>query len=208
MGITHTKVTVIADDPNYDVGADEWNDDHVVTASDIPIVDTGSLITATEVEGALAELATEVFADVFVGPFHPLGFTQTGAMTAANFAFLSPFEVHRSIARTGARTYISVQSGNIDIGIYNAAGTRIASTGSIACPATGEQTVAFTGSVTLDPGERYYLAFAADNTSVATAIRHGIINTSGYIGIGALPLPATLVPPGTGTIENWMWVLT
>ena len=56
MGITHTKVTVIADDPNYDVGADEWNDDHVVTASDIPIVDTGSLITATEVEGALAEL--------------------------------------------------------------------------------------------------------------------------------------------------------
>jgi len=60
MGITHTKVTVIADDPNYDVGADEWNDDHVVTASDIPIVDSGGLITATNAETAFAEIATDV----------------------------------------------------------------------------------------------------------------------------------------------------
>jgi hypothetical protein len=146
--------------------------------------------------------------DIFIGPFDPRDFTQTGAMTAADYAFLMPFSVKRPVTRTGARTYIAAQSGNIDVGIYSAAGTRLASTGSISCPATGERTVAFTASVTLYPGILYYLAFAADNTSVATAIRHGIIATSGYVGIGSLPLPSTIAVPGNPANENFMWVLT
>lgn len=55
MGITHTKVTVIADDPNYDVGADEWNDDHVVTglSANLPtLLVAASNATAKETDAA------------------------------------------------------------------------------------------------------------------------------------------------------------
>jgi hypothetical protein len=146
--------------------------------------------------------------DTFVGPFDPRDFTQTGAMTAANFAFLMPFTVAMPRTVTGARTYIATQSGNICVGIYDAAGNRVASTGTLACPAAGERSVAFTAPVTLMPGVRYYLAFASSNTTVALAIRHGIIATSGYVDITALPLPSTISVPGNPAVENWMWVLT
>ncbi|HET9667359.1 MAG TPA: hypothetical protein VFP09_11400, partial [Desertimonas sp.] len=146
--------------------------------------------------------------DIWLGPYNPADFTQTGAMTAANYAFTAPFQVFRPHTVTGARTYIAVQSGNICVGIYDSSGVQVATTGTIACPAVGERTVTFDEAATLYPGRKYYLAFAADNTTVATAIRSGIIATGGYEGIGSLPLPATLtVPSPNGALENFMWVL-
>jgi hypothetical protein len=146
--------------------------------------------------------------DIWIGPFNPAEFTQTGAMTAANYAFTSPFNVGMPRTVVGARTYIAVQSGNICVGVYASTGGRLATTGSIACPAAGERAITFTAPVTLYPGRTYYLAFAADNTSVATAVRTGIIATGGYEGLGSEVLPATLTLPGNAALENFMWVLT
>jgi hypothetical protein len=146
--------------------------------------------------------------DVFVGPFDPRSFTQTGAFTAANYAFHMPFAVKRPVTVSGARTYIATQSGNIDVGIYSATGELLTSVGGVACPAAGERTVTFAESIPLVPGTLYYLTFVADNTTVALAIKHGLIATSGYDGPGNYPLPATASPPGNPANENWMWVLT
>ena len=55
MAITHALVA----DGDPLVGAADWNDAHVVTAADIPIVDAADDFTATEVEGALAELQAD-----------------------------------------------------------------------------------------------------------------------------------------------------
>lgn len=60
MSITHAKVSAKADGADTSlVLPSDWNDDHVVslTAADVAIVDSGALITATDVEGALQELA-------------------------------------------------------------------------------------------------------------------------------------------------------
>lgn len=56
MGITHAKVSEATEgsDPNK-VRTSDWNADHVVTAADIPIVDTGGKFTGTNVETALQE---------------------------------------------------------------------------------------------------------------------------------------------------------
>lgn len=37
--ITHTKVATVPDDPNYEVGTDEWNDEHVI-ALDVGVIAT------------------------------------------------------------------------------------------------------------------------------------------------------------------------
>jgi hypothetical protein len=37
MGIKHTKVTALADDPAYDVSSNEWNDDHTIDDASIAI---------------------------------------------------------------------------------------------------------------------------------------------------------------------------
>ena len=168
--------------------------------------DLGNILGTYSTEHFVSSARSEP--DIFVGPFDPRGFTQTAAMTAANFAFLMPFSVSLAHTVSGARTYIATQSGNICVGIYDSAGIRRATTFTIACPATGEQTVTFDEPMTLNPGVTYYLAMAANNTTMAMAHRNSLIYSSGYVDITALPLPATISIPGNPALENWMWVLT
>ena len=59
--------------------------------------------------------------DIWIGPDDPRAYTVT-AVGVANFAFLHAFQVFRPHTVTTAKTYIAAQSGNIDVGIYNAAG--------------------------------------------------------------------------------------
>lgn len=66
---------------------------------------------------------------------------------------------------TGARVRVNVSSGNISVGIFSAdGGTRHATTGTIACPGTGNQAVTFTSAVALPPGI-YVAALSCDNTT-------------------------------------------
>lgn len=98
---------------------------------------------------------------------------------------------------------IAVQSGNICIGVYRNSGqgrsavpgTRIASSGAIACPAVGYQDIALGSTVLMQPGD--WLAISADNT---TATFRCAISSAGasnlglgrqYIQTTAHPLPTT-----------------
>lgn len=85
----------------------------------------------------------------------------------ANFLGCVWLTVLRELTVSQVKFYVATQNGNIDIGIYQSDGTtltKIASTGSTAVGAIGMQTIALTGSVTLDPANDYYLGFILDGT--------------------------------------------
>lgn len=89
-------------------------------------------------------------------------------------------------------------SGNIDVGLYTAAGTRIASTGSTAQAGTNTIQHIDVSDFDLAPG-LYYLAMAMDNTTgtnqamatwtTAVARMVGVVEMA-----SAFPLPTTFTP--------------
>jgi hypothetical protein len=145
--------------------------------------------------------------DLWIGPGNPFGAGQNGAAPTANVAYLAAFSVNRSHTVTKARYIVQAQSGNVDIGIYNADGTRLGSTGSTAVGAVGSsgQVINLTAAVTLVPGLLYWAALAADNTTVRWVAHY--INSSSLIALAAMgltqqvatsfPLPAPLVLSAT-----------
>jgi parallel beta-helix repeat protein len=102
---------------------------------------------------------------------------------------------------TKIRINVSVQSGNIAVAVYAntglglaaAPGTRLATTGSIACPATGVQDVSLGSTVTVAIGD--WLAIGADNI---TATFLGITGAGdGNLSAGQAGSQATF-PPASG----------
>src|SRR3990167_11045707 len=79
------KHAIVADGTPL-VGAADWNADHVVTAADIPIVDAALDFTATEVEGALAELQADAEAHVAAADPHAGYRLESVAIAAADVA--------------------------------------------------------------------------------------------------------------------------
>lgn len=98
--------------------------------------------------------------------------------------------------------YIGVQSGNVDVGIYDddgasgSAGTRLVSAGSTACPVSGAALIAIT-STTLAPG-MYWAALEFDNGTAeawylsTNYFRNPFGDTRCDATPGVFPLPATL----------------
>lgn len=133
---------------------------------------------------------------------HTLGNTTLGSIAstaypASNAAIYIPFTVSELITVRKLFSYNgAAASGNIDVGIYDAAGTRLASTGSTAQSGTNTLQVFDITDFVLVPG-KYYLAVAMDNTT-GTLFAH----TAGIAGhhyasggvmqeASAFPLPAT-----------------
>ena len=104
---------------------------------------------------------------VMSGPdYLGLNFTNSGAVPAADMAVYSPVLVkRRCIVR---RLFLSVlgAAGNVDIGVYDALGTRLVSSGLTA--AASDLTVDVTDTV-IGPG-LYYLAFLGDTVTTLTVI--------------------------------------
>jgi hypothetical protein len=128
------------------------------------------------------------------------------AWPTANLAIYVPFRVPVAIVAykiacgTGAAT-----TGNFDLGIYNAAGTRLVSTGSTAKTTANSDRVIDITDTTLIPG-MYYFAMAVDTLSAAyqgwTAPNVGYLNLLGcrqQASAFALPNPATFETI-TGTV--------
>lgn len=122
-----------------------------------------------------------------------------GAANRAIYIPTSPLQAAATI--TGVQIHVVVQSGNISVGLYNSAGSRVATSGAVACPAAGLAVVAFSASYSAAAGT-YYLAISADNTTATFA--------SGNSGTPASPatcrfeetahpLPATATFNGTPT---------
>ncbi len=122
-------------------------------------------------------------------------------VVTANRAWLIAVNVPTPVTVTAIRTSIAASSGNLDVGLYNNSGTRLASSGSVTCPAAGAASINFTASATINPGI-YYLAISADNTT-ATFNRSGI---DGVVGVNyfasSFPLPSSVTLPGTHDTSN------
>lgn len=114
---------------------------------------------------------------------------------AANRAIYVPFYLVERM--TATKMFVSngaAVSGNIDLGIYNAAGTRLVSSGSTAQSGTATAQVVDITDTVLEPGT-YYMALAIDNTT-ATTLRNGgaaiLLKGMAFAQqASAFPLPAT-----------------
>lgn len=104
-------------------------------------------------------------------------------VAASNRAILTPFLCHKAVTVSTVYFRVATASGNIDFGIYAAdAVTRLASTGSFACPAAGTRNQALTASVALEAGTMYWAAHAAGNTTYKLV---GFVSTQSAIALGA-----------------------
>lgn len=126
----------------------------------------------------------------FVG--YPDDANSAASVGTANAAFTVPVNVTSPCPLTGFRVNQGATSGNLDIGVYTMAGTKLTSTGAKVSTGTGLQTYTLNGSTyTLNTGG-YLFAIAADNTTV-TFTRGG---TTGLIGAQkystSYPLPTTI----------------
>lgn len=129
-----------------------------------------------------------------------------GTWPTANLAFYIPISVHSTL--TVVKMFIEnggTASGNVDLGIYDAGGTRLVSTGSTAQSGTSAIQEFDITDTTLTPG-LYYLAMAIDNTtatlqrwSVTTALAKAI-GVCTQASAFALPSSATFATPSSGNL--------
>jgi hypothetical protein len=122
------------------------------------------------------------------------------AIGAANRAVYSPVTIPADCTITGFSIIMGTQSGNVCVGLYNSAGSRVATSGSVACPAVGRQNVSFTGNYAATAG-RYYMGFACDNNTATFGWHQQV--SSGITGpvdslfeASAFPLPVSITSGG------------
>jgi hypothetical protein len=129
----------------------------------------------------------------------------TGAWPVANKAFYFPFRITRPHTYTRALWSVGTVVGgqsNVDVGIYDMAGARLASTGAVASGASNTLgSAVLTASVTLAPGT-YYLAMSSSDVD---GMMRGGPNAESIRFAGARsqvtahPLPATATFAAYGT---------
>lgn len=135
------------------------------------------------------------------------GFTSASAVwPAANRALYIPFIVTEEVTAYQMIFEVAVQSGNLDVGIYNEQATRLVSSGSTPVGGAGIQVVNITDTV-LKPGV-YFMAMCVDNIT-ASFVRSSIssvvwLNALGVqqqaVGAVTLPDPATFANPASGYV--------
>ncbi len=113
----------------------------------------------------------------------------------ANAAILHPFELYAASTMVGISINIGVSSGNLDVGIYNAAGTRLCSSGATASPGTGWRTINFSSPTSI-PAGRHWLAVAVNNTTFNITVHNGMAYVQRIVAT-SYPLPASIAPGTT-----------
>lgn len=130
----------------------------------------------------------------------PFSIAGLSAFTAANRSYYYRALGAGTISSIAFR--VSTSSGNIDVGVYDDGArptTRLASSGSTACPASGEASVALSSSVSFPVGG--FLAIGADNTTATfgNSQAGNAINQTGLAEAqNVFPLPATAAGTQTG----------
>lgn len=117
---------------------------------------------------------------------------------AANRGILVPAYLVTAATITGIRVRIGASAGNVSVAIYDSSLARLATSGSVAAPAAGGQTVAFTGNYSAAAG-RYYIGISASSISCTFTLSQGNTIFGPLAGIfmeTAHPLPATFVSAG------------
>jgi hypothetical protein len=130
-----------------------------------------------------------------------LGFGSLTAWPAANRALYVPFvlDVPALISKMGWENGATV-NGNVDVGVLDAAGRKVASSGSVAqAGASVYQAVSLLAAVWLDPGQ-YWLAMAS---SSATGTFRNMPLTAAYAQACGVQQQATALPlPSVATFAN------
>lgn len=131
-----------------------------------------------------------------------------GATFTANDAVFIPFQIQQYEKVTQLGLIIGVQSGNIDVGIYTQAGTRLGSSGSTAVGAAGLQVFNIT-DIELARG-RYLFGIALNNNTAqlvevtprggASAAAAALVGAFKQATAFALPATATLAVPTRTTL--------
>lgn len=148
-------------------------------------------------------------------PIAAIGLSGSAAanpVNAANDAWYVPFVLNEpfTVRKAGWHNGTTV-SGNVDIGIYSANGTRIWSSGSTAQSGTSVVQVVTPTAFTLAPG-LYYLAIAVDNTTGTFrgfALQQAGRSTGVFTQASAFPLPSTATfaaPSGTKFRCSWAFI--
>ncbi len=123
------------------------------------------------------------------------------AYIASNTALFIPFVLTKQItvvilfSVNGAAV-----SGNIDMGIYDAIGTRIVSKGSTAQSGTNTLQTFDITDTTIGPG-KFYLAVAIDNTT-ATLFANAAANISSAASTGMCEMANAFALPATATFAT------
>lgn len=121
-----------------------------------------------------------------------------GGFSTANDAAYMPIDIHGAMTITKISLYIATSSGNIDVGIYNAAGTKLVSLGSTASPGTGMQTLTVASTV-LAAGQ-HFIALAADNTT----FKWGVLTAAAVFATGMMQIEAAdFALPASFTPGAW-----
>lgn len=128
----------------------------------------------------------------------------TTAWSQANQALFVPFSI--PFTKTAKKMFLfngSAVSGNVDVGIYNDAGTRLVSAGSTAQAGTSAIQEFDITDTALPGSQLLYMAVVLDNTTGAVNSRSGGADEGKLRGIltmaSAFPLPstATFASPST-----------
>lgn len=144
----------------------------------------------------------------WMGSFHLMAQSSAVAWFTNNGAAYYRFIAPSAVTLPGLQIVVVTASGNIDVGVYaDSSGSpagRLASSGSVACPAAGPQIVSFTGSINLVAGTTYWFAMAC-STTAATFAGNTLASASmlqaptggkasAFEQATALPLPASATP--------------
>lgn len=128
------------------------------------------------------------------------GQQQVGIETvgAANRGLVVPATLIAAATLTGIRYRVGTSSGNISVALYDSNLNRLATSGSVACPASGFATTNFTASYAA-PAGRYYLGLSCSNntgTFVMAQPSTAFGAVSGSFMETAHPLPTTFTSAG------------
>lgn len=155
-----------------------------------------------------ARLSRPRLLNQFVGAAAPQQINASG-VGVANTAYVARFQVNRPVVVSTVRFAVFAQSGNLDFALLDDSGTRLASTGSIACPGGGAHTRSLTASVQLVPGRFYWQVVAADNEVAQIGYvsnpSNGAMAGAAESVASSFPIPASLSIPTSGTARvHWL----
>ena len=181
-------------------------------ASAISLADAGGNTAETELEGAIDEIyglidgltggggVTEEFAVV---PHSGGTQVSTSVVGAANRAVIVPVTILATTEITSLRIRVaSGSTGTVSVGIYDSSLARVATSGSVACPANVLATIALTANYTASPG-RYYFGLSASSNTPQFSVT-GAAATAGpmhsFFMDTAHPLPNPFVSAGASPV--------
>lgn len=122
------------------------------------------------------------------------------AVGAANRILLFPVDVTAAASLTGITIRVISSTGNISMAVYDSSFNRLATTGSIACPAAGIATVSL--SYSIPSAGLYYFALSASSNSAtfgATAENSIASPVRASYMESAHPAPSTVTPVSGGS---------